>query len=346
MGIINSVLPVIIMLLVGSLCRKKHIISEDGINGLQALVMNFTLPATVFGTFYKTSISAGEAVLPLTLFAVTAGGIFFGRLLGRLTGGIGTAARGSGSAEASVIPETASRAVSASGSASASASSGINRRLPFFLTGYEAGMVGYALAAILSETGDVATFAMIDVGHSIAIFTVYLVMLKSLNGEKQTAGEVVKGLVTTPVLMAILAGGILGFTGIGGKIGATAAGGVIDTVCDFVGAPTGAAILAVIGYRMKFEGLDWGKTLKVCALRLVQQLILGGAVLLIYRTLGGEFASRTVMVSVAVMFILPPPFILPLYSDDEESREFYSSAISVYTLITVACFAVLSGIVK
>lgn len=56
----------------------------EGIEGLQALVMNFTLPISLFYTFYRASIKADTVIFPVTFFIVTAGGSFAGRLLCKL----------------------------------------------------------------------------------------------------------------------------------------------------------------------------------------------------------------------------------------------------------------------
>ena len=53
----------------------------EGIEGLQALVMNFTLPISLFYIFYRASIKANTVIFPVIFFVVTAGGIFAGRLL-------------------------------------------------------------------------------------------------------------------------------------------------------------------------------------------------------------------------------------------------------------------------
>jgi len=45
------ILPVIIMLIIGMICREKKLIRPERIEGLQALVMNFTLPISLFYTF-------------------------------------------------------------------------------------------------------------------------------------------------------------------------------------------------------------------------------------------------------------------------------------------------------
>lgn len=84
MSLLQVILPVIIMLIIGMICREKKLIHPEGIEGLQALVMNFTLPISLFYTFYRASIKADTVIFPVTFFVVTAGGIFAGRLLCKL----------------------------------------------------------------------------------------------------------------------------------------------------------------------------------------------------------------------------------------------------------------------
>ena len=92
--------------------QREKLIRPEGIEGLQALVMNFTLLISLFYTFYRASIKANTVIFPVIFFVVTAGGIFAGRLLCKLV------------KEKDVY-------------------------FPFTLTGYEAGMLGYALFGIL-----------------------------------------------------------------------------------------------------------------------------------------------------------------------------------------------------
>ena len=84
MSLSQVILPVIIMLIIGIICREKKLIRPEGIEGLQALVMNFTLPISLFYTFYRASIKADTVIFPVTFFGVTAGGSFAGRLLCKL----------------------------------------------------------------------------------------------------------------------------------------------------------------------------------------------------------------------------------------------------------------------
>ena len=305
MELIKAIMPVIVMLLIGMILRKRKAITDKGIEGLQLLVMNVMLPTALFSNFYKTSLNASELIFPLTMFVVVVAGIFLGKLICRL------------------CHEE-------------------DKTLPFMLSGYEAGMLGFALMAILA--GNIKTFAMLDIGHDFAIFTVYLAMLKMENGQKQNIKDALIGIITTPVLVGIILGIIFGVTGIGTAIGETALGPVIDAVCDFVSAPTSAVILVVIGYRMYFKGLKWNRVLKVAGIRIAMQIVFATIILIIYKIVGGELTSKLAIQSLVLMLILPPPFILPLYVDGEEKREFYSSELSFYTLITIVGFIIMLAI--
>lgn len=295
------------MLLIGMLIREKKIMTDSGIASLQSLVMNVTLPAGLFGAFYKTKLSTGDMILPLTLFLLVVGGIFVGKLFGK------------------AFKEK-------------------DEYLPFILCGYEFGMLGYALISILAGQNSITAFAMMDIGQSLAIFTVYVAMLKNLGGKKQSASDVISGLLTTPVLVAIVTGSIIGITGLGSVLQSIGAGDVIDTLCSFISAPTSAVILIVIGYRMKFRGLKWNNVLKVCAMRILMQAVFAAVVFAVFNAIGGLCVNRVVTQSMILALILPPPYILPLYIDSDVKKEFYSSTLSVYTLFSIVGFIALVAI--
>jgi Na+-driven multidrug efflux pump len=61
--------------------------------------------------------------------------------------------------------------------------------------------------------------------------------------------------------------------------------------------------------------------------------------ILINRTLLGGMIFEGALV---VLFILPPPYIIPIFSKDEGERVNISSALSALTLLTMILFAVCS----
>ena len=42
-----------------------------------------------------------------------------------------------------------------------------------------------------------------------------------------------------------------------------------------------------------------------------------------------------------IMFILPPPYVLPVFAEDEEQRGFISSSLSIMTLLSILAFFIL-----
>lgn len=307
MDMLKVVLPVIVMLGIGYLCREKQVISKEGISGLQALVMNVALPANLFLNFYKMKIALNTVVFPVTFFLIVVLGILGGKLVCRVT-------------------------------------KNDDPYVPFFASGYEVGMLGYALLGILIGSGNISTFAMMGVGHDLAIFTVFFGLLKATIGKSQSTKEILKGIFTTPTLVAILSGLILGNSGIGTMIGASSFGPVLDDLLSFGAAPTGCVILVVIGYGLEFKGLNWSAILKVSAIRLVLQTILALVVLGMFHLLGGIYAEFMTVISVILMFTLPPSYIIPLYVEEDEKRVFYSSAVSMYTMLTIIGFTIIAGI--
>ena len=55
MEILQTILPVVIVLAIGVILRRRQILSRDGINALKSIVVNITLPAVLLSAFATTS---------------------------------------------------------------------------------------------------------------------------------------------------------------------------------------------------------------------------------------------------------------------------------------------------
>ena len=118
---------------------------------------------------------------------------------------------------------------------------------------------------------------------------------------------------------------------------------LIDACTDFVSAPTGAVILITIGYDLVFNDIPWKSVWKVVFARAVIMAALRVIAGLAVHALG---IGDELDAALNIMFILPPPYVLPVFADDEKQRSFVSSSLSVTTLITILCFIVLTVIAK
>ncbi len=302
--VLQIILPVLVMLCIGMICRSRKLISREGINALKSVVVNISLPAVLLSAFATTSYTFMDVIIPLMMFLVCLAAWALGKVLGRVLGLT-------------------------------------SRFVPFLTTGFEAGMLGYALFNMLYGSGRTAEFARIDLGQVLFVFTLYKILLGMEGKEKTDVGQLAKDMIFSPIIIAIAAGVLLGATGLYSAMVPSGISGVFDACTDFVSAPTSAIILLTIGYDLVLGDIPWLSTGKVVALRLGIMLALrvltGWVIHLIWPGAGLDSALN-------VMFILPPPFVLPVFADDADQRVYVSSALSVSTLVAICGFAILAAL--
>ena len=301
--VLKTILPVMVMLGIGILCRSRRIITREGINALKNVVVNICLPAVLLNAFATTRYTLMDVVIPLLMFLVCVAAWALGRAAGKLL----------------KMP---------------------SRFVPFLTTGFEAGMLGYALFNMLYGAGRTAEFARIDLGQVLFVFTLYKILL-GLDGSRKTdAKALLRDMAFSPIILAIAAGVLLGATGLYEALKPSGVSAVFDACVSFISAPTSAIILLAIGYDLVLSDIPWRETLKVVALRLVIMLALRTALLWL---LGALWPAVDLTAAVNVMFILPPPYVLPVFADDADQRTYVSSALSVSTLAAIAGFAVFAA---
>ena len=302
MEVIKTILPVVLMLGIGMLCRRRNLISREGVNALKGVVVNIALPAVLLNAFATTRYTLMDVAIPLMMFGVCLAAWALGRVAARLL----------------KMP---------------------SRFVPFLTTGFEAGMLGYALFNMLYGSARTAEFARIDLGQVLFVFTLYKVLLGLSGKERADLGALAREMAFSPIILAIACGVLLGATGLYQAMVPSGLAGVFDACVNFVAAPTSAIILLAIGYDLVLSDIPWAETLKVAGVRLVIMLALRFAFLWALKWLwpGAELTQ-----AVNVMFILPPPFVLPVFADDADQRVYVSSALSVSTLVAIAGFGVLA----
>lgn len=301
MVLLQKVLPVFLVLVLGVVCRKRALLTREGINALKRVAVDIALPAVMFSAFATAEYSLKSVCVPLTMFAVCCGALFLGFVLCRRLK--------------------------------------INGRLsPYLAAGFEAGMLGYALFAILFPEEPTSSFAMVDLGQVLFVFTVYKILLAG----KSNAGDALKEALSAPTVWAILLGLLVGATGLYNALKPSGVSAVLDALTGFVSAPTSVLILLAIGYDLAPAQIQWKKIGATMALRLGVCAVLLGVVLAADRLLLGRMMHTGALL---LMFILPPPYVLPVFADVEEERADVSSALSALTFVSIVLFAVLAAVI-
>lgn len=295
-SVLETALPVFLALGLGMLCRSRNFLTREGIDALKKVVLNLTLPFVLLNAFATAEYSAAALILPLMMFGICCLALALGFLIIRL--------------------------------------SGMKSRLaPFLASGFEAGMLGYALFVLLFPEESVSQFALPDIGQTLFVFTLYKVLLSG----KRDVKAIAKDMATTPILWAVLAGVLIGATGLYGVMQKYHISGILDASTSFLSAPTGMIILLTVGYDLVIRDIPWKKTGGLIAMRLAVMAVCLGVMILLNRTVlnGMLFEGAAVL-----MVLLPPPYVIPVFADEPSERVQIASALSALTLVTMILFAV------
>lgn len=298
-AMLQTALPVFLALGLGMLCRRRSFLSRDGVDTLKKVVINITLPAVLLQAFASAKYSPSTVVLPVLVFALCCLALVLGKVLTRLLR----------------IP---------------------GRLAPFVATGFEAGMLGYALFSLLFPQVSSAEFAILDLGQTLFVFTLFKILLSGKTDWKAIGRD----MATTPILWAVLVGVILGATGLYEAMANWGIRGIFDSAAEFVAAPTGMIILLTVGFDLVLKEIPWKKTASLILLRLIVMAVILGIMIAINRTVlnGIMFEGAAVL-----LCILPPPYVIPVFADEPAERVQIASALSALTLMTIILFALYSA---
>lgn len=296
--ILQTALPVFLALGVGVFARRKQFLTRDSIDAMKKLVINITLPFVLLSAFASADYNTAALVLPTMVFLLCCVALALGFAILRLCK--------------------------------------VKSRLaPFLASGFEAGMLGYSLFALLFPKHSVSTFAVLDLGQTLFVFTLFKILLSG----KTDFRAIARDMVTSPILWAVFAGVMLGATGL---YRAEYVGSLLDATCSFLSAPTGMVILLTVGYDLVLGEIPWKKTVGYIAMRLgVMAVILAVMVLLNRTVLGGMMFEGAAL----LMVILPPPYVIPVFADEPSERVSISSALSAMTVVSLVLFAALSVVI-
>ena len=67
--LLQKVLPVFLVLFLGMLCRRKSLLTREGINALKKVAVDIALPAVMFSAFATAEYSVQSICVPLTIFS-------------------------------------------------------------------------------------------------------------------------------------------------------------------------------------------------------------------------------------------------------------------------------------
>jgi predicted permease len=297
--VLKMILPVFIILFLGYFCRRKKIIDQPGLIGIKTLISRILIPVVLFNAFYKAEYNWNGFLIFVIICCCNGLGLVFGNLTKKLVGNN-------------------------------------SKLMPFLLSGYEVGMLGYALFTLLVGADNIHYLATVDFGQTLFVYTIYIMLLTSATGGKPTAKGLVMGMVKNPAFIGAVAGMFVGATGLGTLILNSAIGGIFRETLAFITAPTSALILIIVGYEISFRKELMKPVFKTIGLRLLMVIVL----FLVSSQIIFHIIPFNKMLFTALLlfFSLPATFIIPLYANIEGENEYVSTTLSMNTLVTIVIF--------
>lgn len=307
MSTARIVAPVLIMLIIGVLCRKAKMVSTESVGGIKKFITTFPLPLTIFHAV-ATATYNKEVVL---VFGIMLTVVTLALLVGFLCKG--------------VVKEP------------------YRKYFPYLMTIYEGGMMAFPLYQSLMGTENMSNIAIIDVPCGIFAFGIYFGLVKMTDqGTKINGKELIKNAFSSPCFVALLLGLVVGVTGLMDKFLASGASTLYLSIKDFVTAPLSAMILLCVGYEFMLEKDSIGVCIKTVIARLILQTILLVGVLFIGKNCG---FSEPMMIGLILYFFTLPSLCLSSFVKNETASKYMSTTSSLYLIITLIAYAILAGVV-
>ncbi len=209
--IINRVLPILLLIALGSGIRRIRLLSETTVDELRKIVVYLALPAVLFTSFLNITLESRYLVLFVVTFALCVGLLALGGVLRR----------------ALRIDHP---------------------YFPFLITGFEYGMLGVSLFGSAYGLENVGYIAVVDLGHETFIWFVFLAFLLMRRDGLTRPAELAASFVRSPVIIAIVSGIALNLLGAREFLTTSAiTGGILNTM-QFLSNMTVPLILIIVGY--------------------------------------------------------------------------------------------------
>jgi len=214
----------------------------------------------------------------------------------------------------------------------------------FLFQGFEAGMLGYALFGGYHGAEQLPSFAALDIGQVIYVFTVLMVQMNMAAHaqvgqpfNRQRAVFPWRDIVNSKVLWAIGLGVVLSLAApdVAQTLGDKSA--VMNALFITVGGLTTPLVCLVIGASLSGGLVLSREVVAVVAARLVVAAAIGlGVAYWVVPGLGfGQWQQRAAL----MLFVLPPPFVVPVYY--KGNSQFVSSVLTLFTLVAIVVIAIL-----
>ena len=305
MKVLEIISPVLVMIILGILCRKWKLLNKNGIDNMKALVTNIMLPVAIFHALATSDYGAETAKLVGIMFIMLVVSFGIGFLMKPLM------------------------------------TENYRKYLPFMVSVYEGGSMAYPLYTSLCGQDNLSQIAVLDIAGLLFGFSIYMGMLgQTENGEKINVKNLAVSAVKTPAFIASVLGIIVGLTGVIKLLLASPAGGIYTSVESILTTALTAIILIVVGFSMELTPELFGPCVRTIVMRIVLQAVMIVCVLLAVHSFIGS--NKLLDLAVITYMSAPATFSMQTFLKREDGSAYVSTTNSLYCIVSVVVYMILA----
>ena len=307
MKVLEIISPVLVMIILGILCRKWKLLNKNGIDNMKALVTNIMLPVAIFHALATSDYGAETAKLVGIMFIMLVVSFGIGFLMKPLM------------------------------------TENYRKYLPFMVSVYEGGSMAYPLYTSLCGQENLSQIAVLDIAGLLFGFSIYMGMLgQTENGEKINVKNLAVSAVKTPAFIASVLGIIAGLTGVIKLLLASPAGGIYTSVESILTTALTAIILIVVGFSMELTPELLGPCVRTIVMRIVLQAVMIVGVLLAVHSFIGN--NKLLDLAVITYMSSPATFSMQTFLKREDGSAYVSTTNSIYCIVSIVVYMILAFI--
>lgn len=301
MDVLEIIVPIFAAIFLGVLARKRSIITPEENKGLQQFVVKFALPCVLFNSCLGCNIGIESVSSMIIVFPLIL-----------LTTCCGFKAR------EKYFPY---------------------HNFPFLFTAQESGMLGIPLLMTLFGADQAYRMGVLDMTQAFIAIPV-MAILTAVDTKKQSVGDIVKKVLTSPLLLMSVLGLALNLSGIAEYLNNIGIGNIITGTTNFLAQPVNAVILFSIGYNFTLNKKNMGRIVKISAIHTVVFAVLClVAEGILFMLPGVDVRTRW---AVLIYYALPSSFLTPGLGRTQEDYEVASGVCSLQTVLCLIIFCILA----
>ena len=305
MDVLQIVMPVLVMIILGMLCRKWKILTGEGVANMKVLVTNVMLPVAIFHALATAEYNKETGILILIMLIMLIVSFSLGFVLKPFLKGK------------------------------------YQRYLPFMVSVYEGGLMAYPLYTSLCGSENLSHVAVLDIAGLLFGFSIYMGMLgKVEDGGKIDVKKLFSSAIRTPAFIASVLGIIAGLSKIIIILLDSPFGGVYQSVENILTTSVTAIILLVVGYSMELNANLLKPCITTIMIRMILQGVMMAGVLFAVHSLVGD--SQIVNLAIITYMSSPATFSMQTFMKDEEGSAYVSTTNSMYCLVSILVYIILA----